>query len=55
MGFGQCIHLVVSTNNGAVRLWQKLGFEIVGTLPEAFNHPTQGLVDAYVMYKKLET
>lgn len=44
---------VVSTNAGAVRLWQKLGFEIVGTLPKAFNHPSQGYVDAHVMYKWL--
>lgn len=47
-------NLVVSTNTGAVRLWQKLGFKIVGTLPEAFLHPSQGFVDAYVMYKRLE-
>tara|TARA_Y100001970_G_C13953062_1_gene709237 strand:+ start:198 stop:701 length:504 start_codon:yes stop_codon:yes gene_type:complete len=44
---------VVSTNEGAVVLWQKLGFDIVGTLPDAFHHPTQGDVDAYVMYRKL--
>lgn len=48
-------NLVVSTNTGAVRLWQKHGFEIVGTLPEAFLHPSKGFVDAYVMYKKLLT
>jgi len=46
-------NLVVSTNRRAVRLWQSLGFEIVGTLPRAFNHPTAGLVDAYVMYADL--
>lgn len=46
-------NLVVSTNEGAVRLWQKLGFEIAGTLPKAFDHPAQGLVDAHVMYKLL--
>jgi L-amino acid N-acyltransferase YncA len=44
---------VVSTNHGAVRLWTKLGFEIVGTLPGAFCHPTEGDVDAYVMFKAL--
>ncbi|MBL4790465.1 MAG: GNAT family N-acetyltransferase [Kordiimonadaceae bacterium] len=44
---------VVATNKGAVRLWQSLGFDIVGTLPKAFNHPTHGFVDAYVMYKWL--
>lgn len=46
-------NLVVSSNESAVRLWQKLGFAIVGTLPEAFEHPTRGFVDAYVMFKKL--
>lgn len=46
-------NLVVSTNEAAVRLWQKLGFAIVGTLPEAFNHPAHGYVDAFVMYKHL--
>ncbi|HZF85160.1 MAG TPA: GNAT family N-acetyltransferase, partial [Burkholderiaceae bacterium] len=44
---------VVSTNAGAVRLWQRLGFSIVGTLPGAFRHPTRGYVDAYVMFKTL--
>lgn len=44
---------VVSTNSGAVALWQKLGFDIVGTLPGAFEHPTHGFVDAYVMYRSL--
>ena len=46
-------NLVVSTNIGAVRLWESLGFTIVGTLPEAFLHPTRGFVDAFVMYKIL--
>lgn len=46
-------NLVVSTNAGAVRLWQSLGFSIVGTLPGAFRHPSRGFVDAYVMYKRL--
>jgi len=48
-------NLVVSTNEGAVRLWKKHGFEIVGTLPGAFCHPEHGDVDAYVMYKRLGT
>lgn len=46
-------NFVVSSNSGAVRLWQNLGFEIVGTLPQAFEHPSEGFVDAFVMYKKL--
>ena len=44
---------VVSTNGRAVALWQPLGFEIVGTLPGAFNHPVHGYVDSYVMFKTL--
>lgn len=46
-------NFVVSTNESAVRLWQKLGFKIVGTLPGAFRHPTKGEVDVYVMYRAL--
>jgi len=46
-------NFVVVSNEGAVRLWHKLGFETVGRLPKAFNHPTQGYVDALVMYKWL--
>lgn len=44
---------VVSTNANAVRLWQSLGFDIVGTVPEAFQHPTKGFVDIHVMYRRL--
>ncbi|MDB5613782.1 MAG: family N-acetyltransferase [Devosia sp.] len=44
---------VVSTNTRAVALWQRLGFDVVGTLPQAFNHPVHGYVDSYVMFKSL--
>jgi L-amino acid N-acyltransferase YncA len=46
-------NIVISTNEVAVRLWQKFGFEIVGRLPGAFHHPKQGYVDALVMYRQL--
>ncbi len=46
-------NLVVSTNDIAVQLWKKLGFEIIGTLPEAFRHAQLGYVDAHLMYKRL--
>jgi len=46
-------NLVVSTNELAVALWKKLGFEIIGTVPAAFDHRTLGLVDAHVMYRSL--
>lgn len=46
-------NFVVGTNARAIALWQRFGFEIVGRLPGAFRHPTLGLVDALVMYRKL--
>lgn len=44
---------VVSTNTRAVGLWRSLGFEILGTLPEGFRHPTKGFVGLHIMYRKL--
>lgn len=44
---------VVETNIGAVHLWQKLGFEILTTVPEAFDHSKHGLVGLHVMYLTL--
>jgi len=46
-------NFVVSTNQRAVRLWRSLGFDIIGRLPEAFEHPQCGYVDALVMYQPL--
>lgn len=46
-------NFVAESNEGAVRLWLKLGFETVGKLPGAFNHPVKGYIDALVMYKWL--
>lgn len=46
-------NFVISSNERAVKLWQSLGFAIVGRIPEAFEHPTLGLVDALVMHKTL--
>ena len=46
-------NFVVSTNERAVKLWQSLGFDIVGRLPGAFAHPACGYVDALVMFRTL--
>lgn len=46
-------NLVVSTNTRAVALWKSFGFEVVGQLPRAFQHPVHGEVDAFVMYRLL--
>jgi L-amino acid N-acyltransferase YncA len=44
---------VVSTNTPAVRLWQQMGFEIIGTTPKSYRHSTLGLVDTFIMYREL--
>ncbi len=46
-------NFVVSTNIAAVKLWQSIGFEIIGTIPQAFNHKELGYVDSYIMLRKL--
>ena len=46
-------NFVVSTNEAAVRLWQRLGFQMIGTLPGAFRHSQRGFVDAHVMFRML--
>lgn len=43
---------VVETNTRAVALWESLGFEIMTTLPEGFQHPVQGFVGLHVMYQR---
>ena len=44
---------VVETNSAAVVLWQELGFEIIATVSEAFDHREDGRVDLHVMYRRL--
>ena len=46
-------NLVVKTNFGTVRLWEKLGFQIIGEIPGAFRHNKFGMTNAYIMYRKL--
>ena len=48
-------NFVASSNEAAIKLWNKLGFASVGRLPKAFNHPARGYVDALVLYKWLGT
>jgi GNAT superfamily N-acetyltransferase len=50
---GMQFNAVVETNTPAVRLWQALGFEILATVPEAFNHAKLGLVGLHIMYQRL--
>lgn len=54
LGFrGMQYNLVVKSNEKAVNLWLKLGFKIIGEIPEAYKHSALGYVNAYIMYQKL--
>jgi L-amino acid N-acyltransferase YncA len=44
---------VVESNTRAVALWKALGFEVIGTVPEAFHHPAKGYVGLHIMYQRL--
>jgi L-amino acid N-acyltransferase YncA len=44
---------VVATNTRAISLWESLGFEIVGTVPDAFRHAVHGPVAIHVMHRRL--
>ncbi len=46
-------NFVVKSNSVAVKLWQTLGFEVIGEIPNAFAHSKNGLTNAYIMYRKL--
>ena len=46
-------NFVVKSNEKAVKLWQNLGFEIIGEIPNAFRHSQNGMTNAYIMYRKL--
>jgi len=45
---------VVSTNEIAIKLWEKLGYKIIGTIPNAYKHKKLGYVDSFIMHKHLE-
>jgi GNAT superfamily N-acetyltransferase len=44
---------VVASNRAAVHLWQSLGFDVIGTVPDAFDHPEDGLVGLHIMYRRI--
>jgi len=44
---------VVSSNKIAITLWQKLGYAIIGTIPNAYNHKKLGFVDSFIMHEQL--
>jgi GNAT superfamily N-acetyltransferase len=50
---GLQFNAVVETNTAAVRLWRSLGFDVIGTVPEAFDSRAHGLVGLHVMYQRV--
>ena len=44
---------VAASNTRAVRLYESLGFAVVGTVPDGFRHPTEGFVGLHVMHLRL--
>ena len=46
-------NFVVKSNTAAVRLWQSIGMEIIGEIPDAFDHREHGMTNALIMYRKL--
>ena len=49
---GMQFNAVVETNAAAVALWQSLGFAVLTTVPEAFDHARHGLVGLHVMFQR---
>ena len=50
---GMQFNAVVESNVHAVRLYRSLGFEVLGTVPEGFHHPTEGYVGLHIMHRAL--
>jgi ribosomal protein S18 acetylase RimI-like enzyme len=46
-------NIVIKSNERAVGLWKKVGFKIIGEIPNAFDHPRLGMTNAFIMYKEL--
>ena len=46
-------NFVVKSNEVAVRLWKSVGFEVIGEIPDAFNHKQNGLTNVLIMFRKL--
>ncbi|WP_320773001.1 GNAT family N-acetyltransferase [Streptomyces sp. CRN 30] len=52
-GYRAMVFNAVVETNPAVRLWTSLGFTVLGTVPDAFDHPLHGRVGLHVMYRAL--
>lgn len=50
---GVQFNAVAASNLPAVRLYERLGFTVVGTVPGAFRHPDEGPVGLHVMFHDL--
>ena len=54
MGFhAMQFNIVVSTNVAAIRLWESIGFQIIGTVNDGFRSPEGEFVDFHIMHRML--
>ncbi|MDH3976811.1 MAG: GNAT family N-acetyltransferase [Deltaproteobacteria bacterium] len=44
---------VVINNQASLRLWEYLGFEVIGKIPNGFRNKNEEYVDVCIMYKEL--
>lgn len=51
--YGMQFNFIVADNERSLRIWNRLGFDIVGTVPDAFRHSEKGYMPVHVLYKKL--
>ncbi|MEV7991762.1 GNAT family N-acetyltransferase [Streptomyces sp. NPDC086077] len=52
-GYRAMVFNAVVETNPAVQLWASLGFTILGTVPDAFDHPQHGRVGLHIMHRTL--
>lgn len=51
--YGMQFNFIVDDNEPSLRIWKRLGFEIVGTVPDAFRHSEKGMMPVHIMFKRL--
>lgn len=46
-------NFVLASNARALTIWRDYGFDIVGRVPQAFRHPSEGPTDALILHRFL--
>ena len=54
MGFyGMQFNFIVEDNGASLHIWKDMGFEVVGTVPDAMRHSEKGYTPVHILYRKL--